>query len=340
MAEATTSAAGLEVRAAVRASLAELPSGARVLVACSGGADSLALAAAAAFVGPRMGQRIGGITVDHGLQDGSAARARTVAATMTRLGLDPVESWHGRYHVGAEGRRSGPEADARDLRRRLLLAAAQRHDAAAVLLGHTRDDQAETVLLGLARGSGARSLGGMRPVSGPFRRPMLGLPRDVVRAAVPPEVDVWEDPHNADDAYTRSRVRHGVLPVLETKLGPGVAAALARSAELLRADADALDAAADDAWPKALDDQDLRNVVVLRLDVLKGLPPAIRTRLLRRAALAAGSPATDLTATHVAAVETVISSGRGGAGVDLPGRVRVTRRGTQVTFTTASRGTG
>jgi tRNA(Ile)-lysidine synthase len=334
MAEATTTAAGLEVRAAVRAALTDLPRGARVLVACSGGADSLALAAATAFVGPRMGLGVGGVTVDHGLQDGSAARARAVSATLVRLGLDPVESWHGRVEVGAGG---GPEAAARDLRRRLLHAAARRHDAAAVLLGHTRDDQAETVLLGLARGSGARSLSGMRPVSGPFRRPLLGLARDVVRAAVPMGVDIWDDPHNVDDIYTRVRVRHRVLPTLEAELGPGVAAALARSADLLRADADALDTAADDAWPKALDDQDGADVVVLRLDVLDGLSPAVRTRLLRRAALTAGCPPTDLTAEHIASIESVVASGRGGAGIDLPGSVRATRRGARVMFATAAR---
>lgn len=323
-----TSAAGLEIRAAVRSAVADLPPGSTVLVGCSGGADSLALAAAAAFVGPRAALRVGGITVDHGLQDGSAARARAVAATLVRFGLDPVESWHGRVPAGGDG----PEGEARALRRRLLDAAADRHSAAAVLLGHTRDDQAETVLLGLARGSGARSMAGMRPAAARIRRPLLGLPRAVVRAAVPAGVDVWEDPHNADDAYARARVRHRVLPVLERELGPGVAAALARSAGLLRDDADALDAAADDAWPAAVADH-ADDPVVVRLDVLGTLPPAVRTRILRRAAIAAGSPPTDLTAAHVAAIEAGVASARGGAGVDLPGHVRATCRAGRLTFT-------
>lgn len=332
------SAAGLEVRAAVRSALADLPAGATVLVACSGGADSLALAAAAAFVGPQAGLRVAAITVDHGLQEGSAARARWVAAALVRWGLDPVESWHGRVRSG----RRGPEGEARALRHRMLDAAADRLHASAILLGHTRDDQAETVLLGLARGSGSRSLSGMRPVVGRLRRPLLDLPRDRVRAAVPAGVDAWEDPHNVDDSFARARVRHRVLPVLEAELGPGIAAALARTAALVRADADALDAAADEAWIAVVDDDSAgrrgdhpgRGSVVVHLDALDTLPLAVRTRILRRAACAAGSPPTDLTAAHVSAVEAMIASGRGGSGVDLPGPVRVTRRGNRVTFTT------
>lgn len=349
------SAAGLEVRAAVRSALADLPAGATVLVACSGGADSLALAAAAAFVGPRAGLRVAAITVDHGLQEGSAARARWVAAALVRWGIDPVESWHGWVRSG----RRGPEGEARALRHRMLDAAADRLHASAILLGHTRDDQAETVLLGLARGSGARSLSGMRPVTGRIRRPLLDLPRDQVRAAVPAGVEAWEDPHNVDDSFARARVRHRVLPALEAELGPGIAAALARTAALVRADADALDAAADEAWAAVVDDGsggrrgdgpgggrgDGRpgggrgnhpggGSVVVHLDALDALPLAVRTRILRRAACAAGSPPTDLTAAHVSAVEAMIASGRGGSGVDLPGPVRATRRGDRVTFTT------
>lgn len=340
-----TSAAGLEVRAAVRAALADLPSAATVLVSCSGGADSLALAAATAFVAPRAGLRIVGITVDHGLQDGSAARARAVAGVLVGLGIDPVEAWHGQVRPSG----SGPEGDARTLRRRMLDAAADRHGAAAILLGHTRDDQAETVLLGLARGSGARSLSGMHPVAGRIRRPLLDLPREVVRGAVPGHVPIWEDPHNIDDSYARARVRHRVLPVMEAELGPGIAAALARTATLLRADADALDAAADEAWGVAVapadgqasdqaSDQADAHPVVVRLDVLGPVPTAVRTRILRRAALRAGCPATDLTAGHIDAVEAMIASGRGGSTVDLPGPVRATRRGRHVTFTTTADG--
>src|SRR5260370_22215190 len=162
-----------EVRNAVRACLGDLAAGDLVLVACSGGADSLALAAATAFVAPRLGLRAGGVTVDHGLQPGSGERAGRVAALLSKLGLDPVRSGA----VTAAGSAAGPEAAARAARYCALDVTAIQHGAAAVLLGHTLDDQAETVLLGLARGSGGRSLAGMPPRRHPYRRPLLAVRR-------------------------------------------------------------------------------------------------------------------------------------------------------------------
>jgi tRNA(Ile)-lysidine synthase len=185
-----------------------------VLVACSGGADSMALASALAFEAPKLGVRAGGITVDHGLQPGSDLRAEEVALRLRELGLDPVDSVA--VTVGRDG---GPEAAARDARYAALDAALERHGGTAVLLGHTRDDQAETVLLGLARGSGIRSLSGMAAVSGAdgrYRRPFLQLDRQTARkACMVQSLPVWDDPHNADPAYTRSRLRHEGLPALE-----------------------------------------------------------------------------------------------------------------------------
>src|SRR3954453_9728010 len=146
------------VRRAVRSALGGLPRDACVLVACSGGADSLALASAVAFVAPRVGRRAGLVTVDHGLQEGSDGRARGVAAWAVAAGFDPVTI----ETVRVSGRPGGPEAAARGARYEALQAAAERAGAATVLLGHTRDDQAETVLLALARGAGPRGLAGMR----------------------------------------------------------------------------------------------------------------------------------------------------------------------------------
>ncbi|NED95997.1 tRNA lysidine(34) synthetase TilS [Phytoactinopolyspora alkaliphila] len=333
----------LDVRRAVRAHLEDVlaASGepALVLAACSGGADSWAVAGALAVEGPRAGVRAGAVTVDHGLQAGSAERARSVAAQLGALGLDPVEVVH--VHVGRAG--GGPEGRARRARYDVLTAAALRHGAAAVLLGHTLDDQAETVLLGLARGSGARSLAGMAARAGLYRRPLLQLSREVVRAAVPGGVRVWEDPHNADPAYARARVRHLVLPVLEKELGPGVAAALARTAELLRADADALDhvaagaltavtrhGPAEPAGP-AYDTGELAGPVY-DTGELAGLPQAVRWRILRGAAIAAGCPPTDLTAAHVQAVDALVVAWRGQKGIDLPGAIRANRRGRALRF--------
>jgi tRNA(Ile)-lysidine synthase len=302
------------VRLAVREALADLAPGDLVLVACSGGADSLALAEGLAFEGPRLGLRAGAVTVDHGLQPGSTERASRLVDALRALGLDPVAGVA--VEVGVAG---GPEAAARAARYRGLDAAAQQLGAVAVLLGHTRDDQAETVLLGLARGSGARSLAGMPPVRGVYRRPLLSLARSTVRAAVS-SATVWEDPDNADLAYARARARHQVLPVLERELGPGIADALARTAGQLREDAAALDVLAADVA------EDVTTPEGLDVPGLAALLPAVRTRVLRRAALAAGCPASDLTAGHVAELDRLVTRWRGQGPLHLPGGVRAERR--------------
>ena len=319
----------LEVRQAVREALADLGTDELVLVACSGGADSLALAAAVAHVVDRDDRRAGAVTVDHGLQPGSAERARAVAVDLVGLGLDPVEV----VHLQVTDDLQGPEGNARRARYTALDAAANRHSAAAVLLGHTRDDQAESVLLGLARGSGARSLAGMAAVVGRYRRPLLAISSESVRAAVPADLRPWEDPQNRDVALARVRVRHRVLPVMEAELGPGIGTALARTAALLRADADALDSWADRALletmtaERSLGPPHQPSSFDHGLDVglLATFPQAVRQRVLRRAAIAAGSRPTDLTAAHVEAMDALITKWHGQVGVDLPGKLRATR---------------
>ncbi|MGW0082048.1 tRNA lysidine(34) synthetase TilS [Streptomyces sp. NPDC003393] len=292
-----------------------------VLVACSGGADSMALASALAFEAPKLGVRAGGITVDHGLQPGSDLRADEVAQRLRELGLDPVEAV-----AVAVGRDGGPEAAARDARYAALDAAADRHGAAAILLGHTRDDQAETVLLGLARGSGIRSLSGMAAVSGAggrYRRPFLHIDRQTARkACMAQSLPVWDDPHNTDPAYTRSRLRHEGLPALEKALGKGVVEALARTAQLSRDDADALDAWAGQAAAAARDDAGC-----LECAKLHALPPAVRRRVLRRAAIDAGAPAGSLFARHIEEVDRLITGWRGQGAINLPGKVVARRQG-------------
>ncbi|WP_163543682.1 ATP-binding protein [Occultella kanbiaonis] len=260
------------VRAAVRTFLQDrlddgtLAPGDLVLVACSGGADSLALAAATAFVAPRLGVRAGAVSVDHGLQDGSRAVSERAVAVCAGLGLVPAEvvGPDGEGAAGGErpdgaavgggargAAREGPEGAARALRYDLLGAAAARHGAAGVLFGHTRADQAETVLLGLARGSGTRALAGMAPIRGTFWRPLLGVGREQTRRACDAlGLAAWDDPTNAADgplrtaagaALPRAAVRERVLPELARALGPSVEVALARTADLARDDADLLD---------------------------------------------------------------------------------------------------
>ena len=327
------------VRAAVRRDLQDLLAGALVLVGCSGGADSLALAAATAFVAPRAGLRAGAVVVDHGLQDGSADVARDAALACRALGLDPVEV----VEVDAGAGVGGPEAAARTARYDALEEAARRHDAAAVLLGHTLDDQAETVLLGLARGSGGRSLAGMPARRGAFRRPLLGVRRaqtEAVCAAL--GLQPWLDPTNgpgpvgaASALPLRSRVRHEVLPVIEGVLGPGAAQALARTADQLRQDGDLLDSLAEDVLRAARG----RAVDGLDVGVLLEAPPALRTRALRAALLAAGCPAGALRHSHVRAVEDLVLAWTGQGPVSLPGgRSALRRCGTLVLLSQATQG--
>ena len=303
-----------EVRGAVRPALAAAAAGRPVLVACSGGADSLALAAAVAFEAPRAGVPAGAVTVDHGLQDGSAGRAEQTADLLRNLGLTPVSVL--RVDVGRSG---GPEGAARSARYEALAAAG--HDA-TVALGHTLDDQAETVLLGLGRGSGPRSVAGMvehRSDGGvTWWRPLLGVRRATTRAACAAlELPVWDDPWNTDPAYTRVRLRTEVLPLLDEVLGGGVAPALARTADLLREDLDALDdlARAELARRSADGGLPARQVA--------GLPAAVRRRVLRGWLRAAAVP--DLQAVHLAAVDALLIRWRGQGRVDLPGGAGVVR---------------
>jgi len=314
-------------RLLVRRSLADLSPGDLALVGLSGGADSLALATATGFVAPRAGLRWGVVVVDHRLQPGSERVAATAAAQASALGADPVRVERVDGTVGP----LGPEGSARKARLAALRRVATETEAAAVLLAHTRDDQAENVLLGLARGSGSRSLAGMAPRAGVLRRPLLDLTRAEARQVCAASgLTPWTDPHNADPAYTRSRVRTDVLPVLEQQLGPGVAYALARTADLLRADADLLDRLADELFAAVTMPGESG-----ALDVagLARAPGALRGRVLRAAAVEAGAPATDVTAGHVAELDRLVTDWHGQVGVDLPGRLRASRDGGTVRFT-------
>lgn len=311
------------VRHAVRRTLADHEPGSRLVVACSGGADSLALASATVHVGRELGWYVVGATVDHGLQDGSADRADRVVGQLATLGVD--ETVTARASVDAPG--LGPEAAARAGRYAILDQIRERFEAESVLLGHTRDDQAETVLMGLARGSGGRAIAGMRRSFDHYRRPLLDVSRaDTVTACQVEGLEFWEDPHNDDPTYTRVRVRKRVLPVLESELGPGVADALARTADQLRGDMDLLDGYAQGALVEARADEGLR------VDVLAGLAAPIRTRVLRAAAVEAGAPAGETFHQHVVAVDALVTAWHGQKWVDLPGHLRAVRRDGVIAF--------
>ena len=298
-------AATAAVRVAVRRSSAGVDG--QVAAAVSGGADSLALAAALAFERPGSYA----LVVDHGLQEGSSEVAARAAEQCRALGLTAVVLDGGSAGQPGDG---GPEAAARTARYAALDRAADELGLGAVLLGHTLDDQAETVLLGLVRGSGSRALAGMAPVRGRYRRPLLEVSRATTRAACAEAgLAPWDDPHNGSPAYARVRVRAAVLPVLEEQLGPGVAAALARTSRLLREDADALDALTPDTDDVA---------------ALLALPAALRGRALKRWAERACGRA--VTAAHVDALRALVEDWHGQGPVALPGGVRARRDGARL----------
>lgn len=271
------------------------------VVACSGGADSLALAAAAAMLPFPMAAAV----IDHGLQAGSDDVAQTAAGQCRALGLAVTVR---RVQVGSDG---GPEAAARSARYAALREIA---DGRPILLAHTLDDQAETVLLRLARGSGARSLQAMAVHDGDLVRPLLGLRRALVRrACADAGLTPHEDPQNLDQRFARSRLRHHGLPALVDDLGDGVVLGLARSAALLREDNAALD-----GWADAVRTDEV--------DRLASLPRAVLVRVVRRMALEAGCPGAALTREHLMAVAALIEAWRGQGPIHLPGGVLAARK--------------
>ena len=322
----------LAVRQAVEQALVDVEPGQRVVVACSGGPDSLALAAATAWVCARTQVAAGAVIVDHGLQQGSADVAERAADQCRRLGLVPVLIR--RVDVGAEG---GPEMAARTARYTALDDAAQETGAIAILLGHTREDQAETVLLGLARGSGPRALAGMAARDGLIRRPLLALPRATVHAAadeLAPEIGpAWRDPHNVDPHYARVRAR-SALDTLTEALGPGVVLNLARTAGLLRDDAEVIDGLVD-MQVRMLVRADADGVHAEVRD-LEEMQRALRTRLIRRMCISAGAPASDLTMEHVLAVDRLVTDWHGQGAVHLPGGVSAERGYGRLTVSSAA----
>ena len=254
------------------------------------------------------------VVVDHQLQPRSAEVAEAAAAQCRQFGLDArIEV------VDVVDQGSGPEAAAREARYRRLELVADARNAAAVLLGHNADDQAETVLLGLVRGSGSRSLAGMPHRRGRFRRPFLDVDRaEIERALAESQVDPWQDPHNEDTRFTRVRVRRHVLPFLSEQLGPGVTAGLRRTSVLARADAELLDDWAEREFTRVSSNG-------MPVDDVQDLPDAVRWRVLRRWLIASGCSTPDLTLDHVLAVDELVTQWRGQGPLHLPGSVNVGR---------------
>lgn len=282
----------------------------QLVTACSGGADSLALAFAARYVASRRDLKYAAVIIDHGLQQGSADIAARVRDQLDRLGYHDVTITAVQVDRSAA---AGLEAAAREARYRALDTEA-RARSAILMLGHTLDDQAETVLLGLARGSGSRSLAGMASRAGHFVRPFLGIRRATTeQVCAELGLNPWQDPHNADRRFTRVRVRETVLPTLEAELGPGVAEALARTAELVRDDNELLDRLATEASRI----EGMGGTDTLDCAALQAQPPALRRRIIRLWLLTHGLG--DLSLRHISAVESLVIDWHGQKAIQIPG---------------------
>lgn len=303
-----------QIRLAVRSELEDIAAGDSILVAASGGADSSALAAALLLECKTKSIKVIALIIDHGLQKNSADVTHETKRTLTKIGYENIEIRRVTVQIT-----DGLEASARRARYQALNDVANSHNAVAIFLGHTKDDQAETVLLGLARGSGSRSLSGMASRVDRYRRPLLSITRAQTEAACEEAgIKFWQDPHNQSMEFTRVRVREVVLPTMEKEIGPGISDALARSAKLLRDDADALDYLSDEIFSKL-------EPASLEISKLESQPRAIRTRILRKAIYLAGAPQGSLSAEHIEPVEALITAWKGQGPISLPGGVTVAR---------------
>ena len=301
--------ASVAVRSAVKPFLEKLEAGDSFLVAVSGGADSLALAKAIFIESQPLALNAIAITIDHQLQENSHLQAEKVSAQLKEIGY--VQVIVQKVVVSLD---SGLEAGARDARYAAIAQSVEETKAVKVFLGHTHNDQAETVLLGLARGSGARSLSAMAAENGMYLRPLLSITRNETEAACDEwGLKYWNDPHNLNTEFTRVKIRREVIPYLEEHLDPGISRALVRTASLLRDDADALD-----LWAE-------REATDLECERLATLPKAIRTRIIRRAALAAGATPGKLTYEQIGAIDALICAWKGQGEVSLAGGVKVER---------------
>jgi len=308
-----------EIRKAVKPWIAD--SSQTILFGCSGGTDSMALALALFLEANQT--KVIPVVVDHGLQDGSAQIASQTISKLKKIGYTQVETAVAQVKIT-----DGLEASARRARYQIFNQFIDTYRPKYFLLAHTLNDQAETVLLGLARGSGARSLSGMAVENNIYVRPLLKISRQTTVAACHEGgIEIWSDPHNDDLRFARVRARKNALPILEENLGPGITEALVRSADLLRDDADALDSFALEYFAQT-------DPLNLSVNELERLPRAIRTRVLRLAIYQAGAPAGSLSAEHINVAEALISDWHGQKELSLPGDVKLLRNSGRITLST------
>ena len=311
------------IRLAVRTSLtSNTKPGQKLLIAVSGGADSLALAAACEFEAKKLGLKIAAAVIDHSLQKGSDKVAAQTAKTLAALGFEEVVVK--KITVGKAG---GPEAAARTARYTALETLRQKTKSHFIVLGHTSSDQAETVLLGLVRGSGSKSLSGMSEKTGFLLRPLLGVERATTEAFCKDSgIKYWSDPQNQDKKFLRVMIRKLVLPFLEKQLGGSVAASLVRTSDQLREDNTYLESQSDKSFKKYA--KVSGSGISFDAKALEKLPAAILNRVIKKSLDSFGS---ESSRTHVLAVSDLVLSWHGQKPLALPG-VRVVRKGNTISF--------
>jgi tRNA(Ile)-lysidine synthase len=312
-----------DARRAARNALAHFEPGDRILLAVSGGADSLLLAAATNLEASKVGIQLNALVVDHQLQKDSEQVALTAQKKLVEFGITEVHVTQ--VLVNEDVGNGGLEAAARRARYDALDVEADRIGAVAIFLGHTEDDLAETVLLGLARGSGTRSLSGMAFQVGRYVRPFLELTRAQVLAACQESgIEYWSDPHNQEMSFARVRVRNEILPMMEKEIGPGISKALARTSRILREDADALDLIAGDLFAS------LADPTQIPIELIAEVPSAVRKRVIKQAIEAMGAPT--LTAEQILEVDALVAAWKGQGPVALAGGITARRDSGRLTL--------
>jgi tRNA(Ile)-lysidine synthase len=317
---------------------AGVPDGATLLVAVSGGADSTALLRLCHDEAGTRGWEIVVGHIDHGLREGSAADAEGVRRLAGALGL-PCSVLRVAERRRSEAAGRSLEDEARRWRRRGLRRLARRARADWILLGHTRDDQAETVLLQLLRGSGLRGLSGMDAIRHPWLRPLLEVPRSELRGFLRRAGWSWrEDPTNDDPRFLRNRVRARLLPLLRAEFQPGIDAVLARTAGSLREARRFLRRAAAEAWREGcLEEAPGR----IRLDRprLRSYHPAVLEEVLRQACVRLRGTSRDLAQAHLVTLYRLVRSERGGTW-RLPGDMEASLDRREIRLTHPRQGSG
>jgi len=308
----------IEMQNAVQNLLKDFDAGDLVLVGCSGGADSLALAWTTLVVGKRLEIKTGAVIVDHQLIPESNSVALNAKKQCEELGIQEVIV----KKVNVEQTHEGLEAAARIARYEAFENVLHETNAQAILLAHTQDDQAETVLMRLTRGSGAKSLSGMAQVSGKYLRPFLHLRKKLVHDSLDLiGLKAWQDPANTDHQFLRVKVRHELMPKIVEVLGESAISSLDKTSQLLRLDNQALEELAQQFF------ESQKNVKINGLEIseLEKLPEAIRTRVLRIFAIASGVHPGPFSFEHIEAIDALVKNWHGQGNVDLPGFIQATR---------------